>query len=96
MPEAKPPPREDRGALIFAIGATSVVLSCFCIPLGPVAWVMGSKDMKAIDAGEIDPKGRGLTQAGYVLGIAGTVLFALNVLSSVPLLFWQPSFADFF
>ena len=31
------------------------------------AWVMSTGDLKKMDAGEMDPKGRGLTEAGNVL-----------------------------
>jgi hypothetical protein len=37
------------------------------------AWVMGHADMKEINAGRMDPEGRGLTQAGMIIGIIGTV-----------------------
>ena len=45
--------------------------------LGVAAWVMESGDMAQIDAGTMDPDGRGLTQAGKLCGIVG---IALNVL----------------
>ena len=39
-----------------------------------MAWILGRADLKAIDAGRMDPEGRGMTMAGMVLGIIGTVL----------------------
>ena len=33
--------------------------------------------MKEINAGRMDPAGRGLTQAGMIIGIVGTVLLIL-------------------
>ena len=44
-----------------------------------VAWVMGYADMKEIKAGRMDPAGRGLTQAGMIIGIIGTVLMILTI-----------------
>ena len=44
-----------------------------------VAWVMGHQDLKEINAGRMDPDGRGLTQAGMIIGIIGTVLMVLAV-----------------
>lgn len=66
----------DRGGLILTLGILSLVL---CGLLGPFAWVMGSNDLKAIDAGRMDPRGRGTTQAGMVCGIISTVLLLLPV-----------------
>ena len=40
---------------------------------------MGNGDMKAIDAGLMGPEGRGMTQAGKILGIITTVLIALSL-----------------
>ena len=39
-----------------------------------MAWVLGRSDIKAMDAGRMDPEGRGMTTAGMILGIIGTVL----------------------
>lgn len=77
-----PPPagnrqRPHRGVLILVLGLVSLVL---CALLGPVAWIMGKGDLKEIDAGRMDREGRGLTQAGMICGIIGTVLLGLGVL----------------
>ena len=50
-----------------------------CGPLGIAAWVMGKGDLAKIDAGLMDPTGRGTTQAGMVLGIIGTVLIVVQL-----------------
>lgn len=34
-----------------------------------------------MDAGQMDPEGRGLTQAGYILGIVATAFMALSLLA---------------
>ncbi len=65
-----------RGVLILVLGILSIVL---CGLLGPAAWVMGNKDLAAIDAGRMDQTGRGMTQAGKICGIVGTVLVVLGV-----------------
>ncbi len=44
------------------------------MPLGIVAWVMGSTDLKAMDAGTMDPEGRSITQAGKIIGMIATIL----------------------
>ncbi len=70
--------RPHRGVLILVLGILGIVLTC--VPLGIVAWVMGSGDLAAMDRGEIDPSGRSLTQAGKVCGIISVVLTGLFVL----------------
>ncbi|GIK18209.1 MAG: hypothetical protein AMXMBFR77_09970 [Phycisphaerales bacterium] len=66
-----------RGVLILVFGILSIVL---CAILGPFAWIMGKGDLKRIDAGTMDREGRGLTQAGMICGIIGTVFLILSVL----------------
>lgn len=51
-----------------------------CGLLAPIAWYMGSKEMKAIAAGQASKAGEGLAKAGMILGIIGTVLLACAVL----------------
>ena len=63
-----------RGALILILG----VLGFVCCQLFSVAaWIMGYSDLQAINAGRMDPSGKGLTQAGMIIGIVGTVLMIL-------------------
>jgi hypothetical protein len=73
-----------RGSLILGLGVGSVVgsalaipccaLPAITIPLGAVSWIMGASDLRKIDAGDMDPDGRGNTKAGYICGIIGLVL----------------------
>ncbi len=72
--------RPHRGGSILALGLFSV--AC-CTLLSPVAWAMGHNDLKEIKDGVMDPTGRGLTIAGMVLGIIGTVILGLNILASL-------------
>ncbi len=66
-----------RGVLILVLGILSIVVCAF---LGPFAWIMGQGDMKKIAAGSMDASGKGLTQAGMICGIIGTVFLALGLL----------------
>jgi hypothetical protein len=66
--------KPHRGTLILVLGILGLVV---CGPLGIAAWVMGSGDLKEMDAGKMDPAGRGTTQAGKICGIIGTILFVL-------------------
>ena len=66
-----------RGVLILIFGILGFVV---CFPFGTAAWVMGSKDLKAMDAGTMDPEGRGLTQAGKILGIITTLFAVISII----------------
>jgi len=68
-----------RGALILVLGILSIVL---CAILGPIAWILGKSDLAKIDAGRMDPEGRGITTAGMICGIVGTVFLVLGLLAS--------------
>ncbi len=69
-----------RATLILVLGILSIVICFIC---GIVAWVMGNADLKAMDAGTMDPSGRGMTQAGKIIGIVGTILGAIGVLGAI-------------
>ena len=40
---------------------------------------MAKEDLWLMDEGKMDPKGRGLTTAGMILGIASTVLSTITI-----------------
>jgi len=63
--------RPHRGVLILVFGILGLVC---CMIFGIVAWVMGSSDLREMDAGRMDPSGRGLTQAGKICGIISVAL----------------------
>ena len=65
--------RPHRGGTVLALGIVSLLAGLFLIPLGIVAWVMGSRDLKGMKRGEVDPAGRSLTQMGWAFGISGLV-----------------------
>lgn len=72
------PVRPHRGVVILVLGILSLACSCFI--LGIIAWVMGSGDLREMDAGRMDPSGRGLTLAGKICGIISVVLSILAIL----------------
>ena len=73
--------RPHRGGLILTLGILSFVL-CGIFTAIP-AWVMGSGDLKAMDAGQMDPAGRGLTQAGKICGMVATLLNVLGLIVGI-------------
>jgi hypothetical protein len=85
-----------RAGLILSLGLTAmlalavaVVITSCCpyVPVdligagvGVVAWVMGRRDLKAMDRGAMDPSGREKTRLGYALGICAAVFGLFLVL----------------
>jgi predicted Zn finger-like uncharacterized protein len=77
-----------RGVLILILGIVSLVLvgvqAGICLPLplitGLISWIMGGSDLRKMNAGQMDPEGRGMTLAGYICGIIGTALSTLILL----------------
>ena len=69
--------RPHRGGAVLALGIIGIVVCFIC---GIIAWVMASKDLKEMDAGRMDPSGKGLTKAGMICGIVGVVLTALGII----------------
>ena len=70
------PTKPHRGGAILALGIIGIVL---CFITGIVAWVMGSNDLKEMDAGTRDRTGYSLTKAGMICGIIGVVLSVLSI-----------------
>ena len=72
--------KSHRGTLILVLGILGLVI---CGPLGIAAWVMGSSDMKEMDAGTMDPSGRGTTQAGKICGMVATILMIIGAVIGI-------------
>ena len=80
-----------RGVLILVLGILSLVFTvlsmCYGLgvlvglPLGITAWVLGSGDLRKIKNQEMDEEGLGITQAGWICGIIGTILHSLLLLT---------------
>jgi len=97
-PPAAPaiPVQPHRGLMILVFGILGLVFSvlpCCCLlnllvalPLGIVAWVMGNHDLGEIEAGRMDPSGRGLTLAGKICGIVSVAFAALSLVAWIVLL----------
>jgi hypothetical protein len=64
-----------RGTMILIFGVLGLAM---CGAFGIVAWVMGKRDLAEIAAGRMDPSGKDQTQIGYILGIVGMVIFAIQ------------------
>lgn len=62
--------------MILVFGILGLVC---CIIFGIIAWVMGNGDLREMDAGRMDPSGRGLTQAGKICGIVSVALAVVGL-----------------
>lgn len=67
---------DSQATTVLVLGILSLVL---CQILGPIAWVMGNKELAGIDAGLRPPRNRGTAQAGRILGIISTVLLIIGI-----------------
>lgn len=73
---ATSPMKPHRGGAILALGIIGIVV---CFITGIIAWVMGSSDLKEMDAGIRDKSGYSLTKAGMICGIIGVILSVLSI-----------------
>ena len=71
MPSAQQLLRPHRGTVILVLGILGLVC---CVICGIIAWAMGSGDLREMNAGRMDPSGRGLTQAGKICGMISVIL----------------------
>jgi hypothetical protein len=65
-----------RGVLILVLGIIGIMA---CPILGIFAWFMGGGDLRKMDAGQMDPEGRGMTQAGRIMGLISAIIMILYV-----------------
>lgn len=71
-------PRQSHPRSTLALVLGIVGLVC-CSIAAPFAWVIGRRSVREIDAEPERYDGRGAAQAGYILGVIGTVLLAVLV-----------------
>ncbi len=71
---------EHRGTMILVFGILGI--AC-CFPFGIAAWVMGNADMQKINAGIMDPKGKGTTNAGKICGIVSVALASIGIILQI-------------
>lgn len=70
--------KPHRGTLILVLGILGFVVCGFFT--GIPAWYMGHTDIKEMDAGMMDPSGRGITNAGKICGIISSVLSVITLI----------------
>ena len=76
-------PEGSESTTALVLGILGIVV---CGILGPFAWYIGNREVKAIDGGRRDPTNRGSANAGKILGIVGTVFLGLGILVGIVVL----------
>lgn len=71
----QPGQEPHRGGTILAFGILGLVFGCPVFAV--VAWNMGTTDLLEMQSGRMDASGRGLTQAGRVLGMVCTLVWLI-------------------
>ena len=73
-------PKHPQATTVLVLGIVGFLL---CQILGPVAWIMGNKGIKEIDANPGQYDGRTELLVGKILGIVSTVLLVLSILALI-------------
>jgi len=60
------------------MGIIAICCNIAAVP-GILAWIFGRNDLKAMDAGQMDPEGRGITQAGMIMGMIMTIFAIIGL-----------------
>ena len=68
--------KPHRGTAVLVLGILGLVV---CIICGIIAWVMGKNDLREMDAGRMDPSGRGLTNAGKICGMISVIMLLVQL-----------------
>jgi hypothetical protein len=79
-PEPKETLPPHRGTLVLILGILSLV-TCPMI-FGPLAWLLGHLDVKAMREGRMDSAGLTHTNTGRICGMLGTLLFVVGSVAS--------------
>ncbi len=80
-PIAPKHPQATTALVLGIIGLVGTFICLLPILLAPIAWVIGGKAVKEIDASPQTFSGRDQAQAGRIMGIIGTVLLVLGLLA---------------
>jgi len=73
-------PEQSQATTILVMGILGLII---CGILAPFAWVMGNKELAAIDSGLRSPENRSTANAGRILGIIGTVLLGIGLVVAI-------------
>ena len=66
----------SQGLLALVLGLVGLLLFP---PVAPAAWIVGRREVRAVDRGRRNPRNRVLGQIGLVLGIVGSAVLVVGV-----------------
>ena len=66
--------------ITFCCPVIGIIPALAAVGLSLTALLMGRADLAKINAGEMNPEGRGMTMGGFVCGIVGTILGSIILL----------------
>lgn len=92
FPQASAYPEQSQATTILVLGILGIIC---CVPFGIAAWVMGNRELEAIDAGRRNPENRGSANAGKILGIVSVALWVIGAVAFLLLLVAGVSFSAF-
>lgn len=72
-----PAPFAEKSEAVTALVLGILAFLC-CQLTSPFAWIIGQRELDAIEAGRRDPSNQSVAMAGKVLGIIGSVLLLLG------------------
>jgi hypothetical protein len=76
VPQRYAPPEHPQATTAMVLGILGLVT---CTVLSPFAWRIGKRAVSEIDASRGQLGGRGSAQAGYVMGLIGTIMLGIVV-----------------
>ncbi len=71
----------NNGIIVLVLGIVSLVTCGFGILAAVPAWIMGAGTLKAINEGRSPASGKTMAQIGMILGIIGTVLSSISIIT---------------
>lgn len=86
-----PQQQDGRATTAMVLGIVGLVLACgygIGLLLSPIAMFLGRSSIKRIDASQGQLGGRGQAQAGFVMGLIGTVFLVLLIALVVVVIVW--------
>ena len=76
-PPGAPEKKSNRAMTSLILGILGIIC---CGLLAPVAWYMGSEELKAIRAGTAPAQNETTAKVGMILGIIGSILLILTLI----------------
>ena len=84
------PPKHPQAVTAMVLGILGIAV---CGILAPIAWSIGGKAVREIDANPSAYSGRSEANAGKIMGIVGTCLIVLGIVAVIGVFALSASFA---